>query len=351
MRKSGHYYKIILLIFFVCPGIWAQKADNWVEVSMTDTMEYAFFGTEHIPYRGYPPSQLFDASFSTCWVSHILNDSIYPSVFIALPENLTNNVELNIFSGYGKSEPLYLKNSRPREIRISLHTALVPDGYVSEYGFLSKTLKSPYQETVFLADTFGVQKISLRNIYEKFEPYHYQALSGYKSHFDFPLLDTLVLVEMEILSIYPGTVYDDICVSEIFFNNSYISEAGITFDSNISNVYVNEDENTLLVDFEDREAISIYSEQDSILQIADIAHDNSWIILISMPGEVGNRVETQYRIIDVKNKEDISNKIENSIPDYIAGEPVYFEQSGEKIYLVLQRFTDRVNRIQLRRSK
>ena len=318
---------------------------------MTDTMEYTFFGTEHISDFRYPPSQLFDASFSTCWVSYMRNDSTYPSVFIAMPENLTNNIILNIFSGYGKSETLFMKNSRPGKIQISLHTAIVPDGYVSEYGLLCKVFQSPYQKTFILKDTFGLQKISLQNIYEKFKSHHNKVLSEYKSRFDFPLLDTLVLFKMEILSIYPGTAYDDICISEVFFNNCYISAAGQAFDSSIGNVYVNEDENTLLVDTENQNAVAVYNEPESILQIADITNDNSWAILISVPLETQGRVETQYRIIDLLNKEEMSDTIKNLIPDYRVGEPLYFEQMNGKNYLVFQRLPDKVRKIELRHFK
>ena len=348
MSKSGYYFKIMLFLLLVCPGIFAQTKDNWVEIHLADTMAYTFFGTEHIPDSRYPPGHLFDAGFATCWVSRMPDDSTYPSVFVAVPKDLTDNAMLNIFSGYGKSESLFLKNSRPGKVQISLSTALVPDGYVSEYGMLCKVLPSPYQETVLLADTFGVQTISLQNICQKFMPYHHQALSRYESHFPLPAVDTFVLVEMKILSVYQGTVYDDICISEIFFNDCYIPSAGKAFDSHITSVYVSEDENTLLVDTEEQTAVAVYKDSGSVLQIIEITGDNRWAIVIAMPGEAPGRVETQYLIIDLMNGEDISYKIEDLIPDYTAGEPVYFESENERYFLVIQGSPDDGPRIELR---
>lgn len=217
ISKPGHYYSLMLLLFLFCPVISAQTMDNWEEIFLFDTIKYTLYGTEHIPDQHYPPSQLFDDDYATCWVSRVLNDSIYPSVFIALPKDLTNNMSLSIFSGYGKSESLFLKNARPGKVQVSFYTALVPDGYVTEYGLLCKALQSPYHETIFLADTFGVQEIPLQNSYEKFKPYHQKVLLRYKSNIDFSLLDTIPLLKIEILSVYPGTTYDDICISEIFF--------------------------------------------------------------------------------------------------------------------------------------
>ncbi len=350
--KYKRYYSFTLLLLLLWPDIHGQITDKWTEIHLVDTMEYTVFGTEYIPDFRYPPSQLFDAGFSTCWVSHMINDSAYPSIFVALPKMAPKNITLNVFSGYGKSESLYFKNSRPREIQISLHTALVPDGYVSEYGLLCKAFQSPQHETVILKDTFGIQSINLHNIYEDFKSCHQEVLTGYKTHFDFPLFDTLILVKIKILSVYPGTAYDDICISEVFFSDCYISAAGSkAIDPSIGNVYVNEDENTLLVDTEKQKAVAVYNEQESILQIADITNDNRWAILISMPLETQGRIETQYRIIDIMNKEEISNKMECLIPDYIAGEPVYFEQMCGKIYLILERLSDGLIRIELRHFK
>lgn len=351
MRKTGHCAKITLLLLLVCPGIFAQTNDDWVEIHLADTMAYTFFGTEHIPDSRYPPGHLFDAGFATCWVSSMPDDSKYPSVFFAVPDDLTDDLTLNIFSGYGKSESLFLKNSRPGKVQISLFTALVPDGYVSEYGMLCKFLPSPYQETVFLADTFGVQRISLQNICQKFGPHHHRALSRYESHFPFPAIDTLVLVEMKILSVYEGTVYDDICISELFFNDCYIPSEGKGFDGHIDSVYVSEGENTLLVDTEEQKAVAVYDGKGSILQIVQITGDHRWAIVISMPGEALGRIETQYLIIDLMSGEEISHKIENLIPEYMAGEPVYFESENERNYLIIQGSPDDGPGLELRHYK
>jgi hypothetical protein len=348
MKKSGHFERITLLLILVSPGIFAQTNDNWVEIHLADTMAYTVFGTGHIPDSRYPPGHLFDAGFATCWLSRMPDDGTYPSVFFAVPADLTDHATLNIFSGYGKSESLFLKNSRPEKVQISLSTALVPDGYVSEYGMLCKALPSPYQETVSLADTFGVQSIPLRNIVQKYRPYHHQALSRYEMRFPFPAIDTFVLMEMKILSVYQGTVYDDICISEVFFNDCYVPSDGQGSDVHITRVYVSEDENTLLVDSEEQNAVEVYDESGSVLQIVEISPDNRWAIVISMPGEASGRVETQYLIMDLMNREEISREIENMIPDYMAGDPVYFESENGRNYLIIQRSTGAEPEIELR---
>jgi len=349
--KAGHDCSFVLFLFLFCSGVRAQTNDCWKDIPLIDTMEYTLFGTEHVPDIRYSPGRLFDAGFATCWVSHIPNDNTYPYVFIAVPQSITNNIKLNIFSGYGKSESLFYKNSRPEKIQISLFTALVPDGYVSEHGLLCKALQSPYQRTIYLADTFGVQNILIQNINKEFMQHHREVLSRYKSHFDLTMSDTLVLVKIEILSVYQGTVYDDICISEIFFNNCYISPAGKTFDSDIVDVYVDEDENTLMINTDKQDSIAVYNDKGSILQIAGITDDNRWAVLISVPVEAMGRIETQYRIINLYGREEISGKIEYLYSDYTAGEPVYFEQNNEKNYLVIQRSPDKVRKIELRNFK
>jgi|GEM_PF-4264201 len=52
-------FKVILFLFFVCPGIRAQTDDHWVEIPLVDTMRYTLFGTKHVPDGRYPPGHLF----------------------------------------------------------------------------------------------------------------------------------------------------------------------------------------------------------------------------------------------------------------------------------------------------
>ncbi|MFW5658334.1 MAG: NADase-type glycan-binding domain-containing protein [Bacteroidota bacterium] len=347
--RYRRYYSFILLLSFLCACIHGQITDNPVDIELIDTMEYTLFGTEYVPDFRYSPAQLFDAGYFTCWVSHIRESSAYPSVFVALPKKIPKNITLNIFSGYGKSESLYFKNSRPREIQITFNTALVPDGYVSEHGLLCKAFQSPKNEKVILKDTFGIQSINLQTGYEDFKSFHQKVLDEYKTHFDASLLDTLVLAKIEINSIYQGTVYDDICISEIFFNDCYLSAEGNASFESVDSIYMNETENTLLIDTEEQTAITVYNEQESMLQIADITPDNRFAILISVPVEAGGRVETQYRVIDLVSKEEISGIIENLIPGYNTGEPVFFEHKDLRNFLVSQ--SDILNKIELRYFK
>lgn len=221
--KYMRLFSAIFLFFVLCSGIKAQKLDQWVDIALVDTMHYGAFYSKNIPDLRYPPAQLFDANLSTCWVSRMPKDKTYPSIYILIPRNITSNFALNIFSGYGKSQSLFLKNARPEKIRISLNTGVVPDGYTSEWGVFGKILNSSNKQTFSLTDTYGVQQIDLQNLVAEFSPKHVRNLSLYKSLDKVPIYDTLVILKLEILSVFPGTSSEDVCISEIFFNDCFVS--------------------------------------------------------------------------------------------------------------------------------
>lgn len=349
-KRTGKYrrfYSFVLLWLLLWPGTLGQTTDHWIDIPLIDTMEYALFGTNHIPDRRYPPGQLFDADINTCWVSKIQDKNAYPSVFIVLPKEISSDFTLQIFSGYGKNKSLFLKNARPESIQISLYTAIVPDGYASEYGFLCKAVPYSCRALSSLKDTFGIQNIPLQISFKDFLANHRQVLSRYKSYYDFPVLDTLVILKLELLSTYPGTVYDDICISELFLNNCYLSTGGKSKDMNVDTVYINEDENTLMIDTDKQKAIAVYTDTASILQIADITHDKKWAILISMPRETHGRIETRYRMIDIAGRDEISDKLEYLLTNYMSGEPLYLEQRNGRSYLVHRKLSDKESKIEL----
>ena len=341
----NYYSSIILLIVvvFINSGATQQKSE-WVDIFLNDTDEYVQYGVKTIDNSKYPPSKLFDGKFNTCWVSKTNNSNT--ALYLKLPNNKSN--VLNIFSGYGKTKELYYQNARPQKIRLNIYAAINPDGYASEYGLLYKAVKFSQEQIIHLADSFAVQSIPLDYSQKELTAFINMISKTFDADFQMPKAETCLILKLEILDIYCGSKYTDVCISEIFFNDCFISSHPQTANP-IKKVYLNDDENTLLLDDSVHKREVVYCDTLSVLQIIDVSENKKWAIIISMPAEIEGRVETTYLLFDLLNKLMVNFQLEKCTGNYLPGNEMYFK-SGEngRTYLTYLAKIGEIHKIELR---
>jgi len=149
----------------------------------------------------------------------------------------------------------------------------------------------------------------------------------YDSEVGIPAADSALILRLEVLESRPGTRYDDICISEIFFNDRLVSPRPLSVPS-IESVYVSEDEHALLMDTPDEKEMTVYRDGDSVLQLMETSENGKWAILIAMPAEIEGRAETTYLLVNCYNREVVNAQLESITGDYLAGNEMYFE-TGE----------------------
>lgn len=123
----------------------------------------------------YEPELINDNNRSTAWVEGNPGNGIGEWVMFSLPNNqVTTICEIDIFNGYHKSEDLYYKNNRVKQLRIDFSdgTSTVHD--LKEHNF-------GYPDTIY---AFGKD---------------------------------IRYVKITILDVYPGNMYQDTCISEVNF--------------------------------------------------------------------------------------------------------------------------------------
>lgn len=214
---------------------------NWEKIEVlnkSSKVKYVEFVSNDIedfynPVKGvkYPSINLFDGSFRTCWVCG--SDKNYKDnyLYIVVSEEIPlDKLILNIFSGYGKSKKLYFANSRPTKIKISIYAGFNPDGFVSEVAkmYIAKNLN--YSKVIDLKDIYGIQSIPLSIDSKKIFNLQKEAIkeSIEYEEFEFKIIDKKetkksIILKIEVLDIVKGSKYNDVCISEIFFNNRFIS--------------------------------------------------------------------------------------------------------------------------------
>lgn len=340
-NKLGHCFNIFWALCFLGPKIlFAQDNLVWEEIELVDTLSYTSFGIHRLDNERYPPSQLFDGNFKTCWVSKLKNESSPPSLFVKMPSKATT---VNLFAGYGKSLNLFYQNSIPKTIRLSIWGAINPDGFVSEIGVLYKAAKYPKDTLVHVIDTFDIQSISLSTLTTSIERFKGQLVTAYDSSFRMPKAEFCYILQLDILEEWQGTKYDDICISELFFDDRLVDpKTNISVDS----IYINQKGNTLMANLGNDSKI-IYADLNAELQLAEFSQNKNWAIVLAMPSKAESRVETNYLLINLSNSEIVNHKLDAYSSDYISGMPIYFEEAKNKLSLVYETNEGDLRKIEL----
>jgi len=327
LRRCSYIISCILLLFFSgCTSAAEQQEFYLKDLNLVDTLNYVPFYVSDVFVDKYPPSNIFDSDFRTCWVMGSETNKKIPSIYLKIPE--LDKAVLNIFSGYGKSESLYFMNARPKTIHLSLLIGINPEGYVSEHAALYKTVEFPRKKVVQLADTFAVRSLPLEFDKNEIDRFKKSVYHLYDSTAPIPAADSCMILKIDIPESYPGTRYTDICISEIFFNDRLISKP-VPDMGKIDSVYLNPDENALMINNFNINSEIVYQDTSSVLQIIDESKDKKWAVLISMPAEIEGRAETSYHLINLYDRKDPILDLEKITGNYMTGNEIYFQQGED----------------------
>lgn len=216
---------------------------------------------------------------------------------------------------------------------MSVYAAINPDGYASQYTMLYKAVKFQKEQTIELVDSFAVRSVSLDFPRKDLDYFKQKVFLSYDSTFTIPKSETALILKIEILETYPGSKYDDVCISELFFNDCFIAPQSQTANP-IEKLYLNDAENALLLDDGVQQGALIYTDPSSVLQILEVSDNKKWAILLAMPAEIEGRAETTYLLFDLANKAMLNKQLEKYAGNYLAGNEIYFEtDENGRIYL------------------
>ena len=317
---------LITLIFFTVYTVNAQEL-YFEEITFPNEPHPILFDTYQNIDEKYPVNNLFDGNFKTCWIA--AKGEQYSDVWIKLPDK--EGIKLNIFSGYGKSTALYYQNARPQKIHVSLYYGFLPDGYVSESSMKYKIADLHKVFDIELKDKFGIQTFSIPVKVEELNYLEQKAIKAYKMK-NYPTpINQGFFIALSIDEIYKGTKYDDVCISEMFFNRPYIVEKTANTPK-ITNVFIKND-NTLIMDTKNKQNILVYQDKNSILQLLETDKNKEWAILLKSPDENTGRIETEYLLIDLINKKLVNNDLKTKYKDYYPDSDIYFEQVNDQLFL------------------
>jgi len=148
----------------------------------------------------YSASRLQDGDTTTCWAAA---GQGLGEVVIAKVDAMQDVV---IYTGFQKSLDLFKKNSRPRKVMVYVLEPTYQEAGPSSVSYLR--VKVVAAREVELKDAYGPQPLPIPSYWP----------TTIKAHPDgSPLEDPIYqsFVALKILSVYPGSKYEDTCISEI----------------------------------------------------------------------------------------------------------------------------------------
>lgn len=196
-----------LLIYGSCTASSTLNGEQW-------------FGDD-IP--AYSVRNLGDGNPATCWAEGAKGPGIGERIYLMVngkPKSLT------IINGYGKSKSLFKKNGRVKVVEISLLAAFDLPGDVTEVATKYYMKRCGPTTGFVLKDIQAKQTVSLPFKWERIEEVGQALARAFEKDFsteieqraqgnDVRYSRTLVLC-LEIVQVYPGTKYEDTCISELY---------------------------------------------------------------------------------------------------------------------------------------
>lgn len=319
-----------MLVFTPWSTLEAMDDNGWETLDLRFHSGHFYLATSELKAPGdnslgpYGIHNLFDGSLQTCWAEGAEGPGIGESLYLDIK---AGTPFINIANGYQKSPALFKANNRIKTLKAVMFIGINLPGEVTELFTRYHARMFTITRILSLTDTFGFQRVPLRFDWGSLLKFKAQTTADYFAGKSFEnessQPDVHYILQLRIMDIYHGDKYDDTCVSEI---NTARPDDNIT----VTNVYLNDAENTILMDTKEDKGIVLDSAPDAVFQLMEISPDKQWVIVIKMPGKVGNsRVETTYLLYNTRLKMRVA-------PEFLStdvGDLYDFTQKGDATYL------------------
>jgi hypothetical protein len=341
------FVSLIMLMIFLSD---LSAPGGWIELYLTGNTVSSSELNPADPFEGepgpYSVNNLFDNNAATAWVEGVAGygsgQYFIQDLGSALPS------KIGIRNGYQKSESLYDRNSRVKIARMTLFTAYHIMGEVTEIAevYIAKQTGSEFMVT--LNDEMGLQEIDFPFDKAEIRRERDNLTKEFKTEFGKRLeqvtefspacktpAELHYLLKFEIIDVYPGSSWDDTCISDFMTMGMETDPLGV--DELISKVYEVEDEGLILFDTDIRKSITLVNMKDlkefqqagqdvnMALTLIGTSPDNEWAQVDFMFSATGAGTEEYPVLYHVRS----CTRIGADILDSIAGMYGFTEKNGK----------------------
>lgn len=332
-------FKIVFFgILFLSQTILIASPQEWQEITLADIPGMGIFNvssslksTDGDYINGkYGGKNLFDENPATTWAEGKKDDGRNEIIYMVIPEDCRT---VNLFNGYAKDISAYRKNNRPHNISLSCEIGINPDGFVSENYIVYKTLPCVDSVKFELRDTLGLQTLKFPFDIRRIKKYKEKVLERFINDFPFKAGRVDLILKIKILDVYKGKKWNDTCISEIFINQIFLHNPANEKYGQIDSIYLNPDENTILLDTPEEKGLVMISDSTSVFQIMDNSIDNQWLAVSKMPAIAGEgRIGGENLLFNSHLFKEMSGVISQIAGSDIYG-PYFFNYNNNAIFL------------------
>jgi hypothetical protein len=345
-----HRIQFLLMCGMVLSG---PLFGQWEKVNMTDMNGHTFYASSELDKPAdlstgkYAVVNLFDNDPATAWVEGVpgkgTGQYLITGPYTGVPD------EINIQNGYQKSEALFYQNNRLRSAVLTLMVGITIPGHVTEFGPEVYLLPVPGNRLISFADTMTTTLIKPNWSTDSCMQFEQQAIEAFKDTFgissgsDNP--GVRYFIRLEIKCIYPGSKWDDTCISGLMVKTGKPSRAGLAPGEKITEILEADDGRKIVVNTNFRKHIVLADaakiETDEgideaqhgflVLTLMDTTPDKEWAQIDLIYGHPGaGRTEEVARLYNVR--------LLQQVPPSLLGEDIYsmygFDERNGKNYLV-----------------
>ncbi len=328
-------------------------AEGWKIFNFTDAQGIYCASSElnkpaDFSFGPYSPKNLLDNNFSTAWVEASHGNGVGQWVCRVMSQDIPHYIA--IANGYQKSHDLFEKNNRIKRLKLTIYVGFTDDMRQTQIGFSAYARAYPQTFTIELRDSEGYQFFNFPLDRDKLTSFGNKVLREFiKQNYDqliddkeFSTLKDFYFVKFQIMDVYPGTKWNDACISEIHFQNKAEIEE-LPEDEKVVSVYQDSSRQKILVKT-DRATYTLASARrlakmvgwDSddtslVVSVLSTSPSKQWAIVDLMSGGAGRRTAEEDVLCSVHLLKPVSKDI---IDMYNLGYPMDFAVENGKVYVV-----------------
>jgi len=280
----------IFVLTGVCRGEEALLAFR--SSPFNDYMGEIFRASSTLEEQGqdYRMQNLFDGYAGSSWAEGNEGAGLGETLTLAIPHGADT---IALVNGFARSADLFVKNNRVKEFTLIVERGYSPSGYVTEQGPVLFTMPLSAPVNLPVKDTRQLQTLHLplswkeidrkREIMDRaFEAF--SLMEGYPGTYE-----SYFLLDLQISAVYPGSRWDDTCLSEIrIFNKKKIHVTSVETRNGM--LYYRE---------EGRPEKVLFRDPGVILDLLAVSPERRWCIAYGQYIEPERMRETAYLIFHI----------------------------------------------------
>ena len=346
---------LLIILFTQC----SARQPEWERLFLRDAMGRLHLVSSELdevnPFEDlgdYGGHNLFDKEGSTAWVEGVEGSGIGEYFYLGIGKEFPE--QMVILNGYQKNNDIYNKNNRVKTIRVSLFAGFMIPMDVTEIGVNYHIRQFGTAEIVELKDMFGSEHIPLPWTRDNVDQLMEENRVLFLIDFEKELAaireacpscptdpDNQFLLKIEILDVYKGSMWDDPCISDIWFTSpgkkidvippdEQITEVWEDLDERMIYVNTNKQKSIILADGKALETARNLDEDEHMnITLMDVSPDREWVQIDYLYTQDGaGRVEEYSTLYSVR----YLSIIDDPILGIIYGAYGFTEKNGQ-IYL------------------